>query len=87
MGVCCFSWEQRETGKEKRERGREEREREAGKQRSGKWREIGKIEKKNKRKKDVWYKCTGIRNWFWVFMTFNDIYWYNTKLLMDIIQK
>ena len=50
-------------------------------------REIGKIEKKNKRKKDVWYKCTGIRNKCWTFMRIYDIYWYETKLLMDIIQK
>ena len=75
--MCCVFRRVRELRrkKEKEREERRERERELGKRENRK-NEGGNREnrERNKRKKDIWFKCTGIRNRFWVFMRFNDIY-------------
>ena len=88
--MCVFGLfllnQKRKTGKE-RERG--EREERKGWEEMGNGKTKGNRGNKERKTKEfiIWFKCRGNRNRFWVFITFNDIYLYRTKLLMDIIQK
>ena len=62
VDVCVFQESERETEEErdKREKRKEEKSGKMKGNREMDW-EIGKIEE-NKRKKDIWFKCRGIRN-------------------------
>ena len=87
VGVCVLGSAENKirNGKEERQR-REERERNAGMKTGNSNEEQENNERKTK-EFIMWFEYKGNRNGFWVFKTFNDIYLYKTKLLMDIIKK